>query len=111
MISPQQIETVQWVDTAIRIIGWPTVLGIVVWVVRKWDAGQRELKELHVNGRVAVETMNLVKAEVDTIKNNHLAHLQTGIEQLAGSNDKAVEVLQDIKAGIGILVDRTPRKG
>lgn len=109
MISPQQIETIQWIDTFIRIIGWPTALGVVVWVVRKWDAGQREFKDLHANTKMAAETVNLVKAEVDSIKNNHLAHLQLGIEKLADSNDKAVEVLQDIKTGIEVLVDRTPR--
>lgn len=97
------------IDQLIRIFGWPTLLGVLVWVVRKWDTGQRELKELGENTKLAVETVTIVKSEVETIKNNHLAHLQDGITQVAASNDKAVIVLQNIDAGIKILIDRTPR--
>lgn len=97
------------IDQLIRIFGWPTLLGVLVWVVRKWDTGQRELKELGENTKLAVETVTIVKGEVETIKNNHLAHLQDGITQVAASNDKAVVVLQNIDAGIKILIDRTPR--
>lgn len=109
MMAPSQYETLQWVDTIIRVIGWPSFLGAAVWAVRKWDAGQRDFQELHANTKLAAETVALVKTEVDTIKNNHLVHLQSGIETVAASNEKAVEILQDIKNGIGILVDRTPR--
>lgn len=97
------------IDQLIRMFGWPALLGTLVWVVRKWDTGQRELKELGANTKLAVETVNVVKSEVETIKNNHLAHLQDGITQVAVSNDKAVAVLQNIDAGIKILIDRTPR--
>ena len=43
------------------------------------------------------------------MKMNHLAHLQTGIEQVAKSNDTAVEILREIKTGITVLTDRFPR--
>lgn len=97
------------IDQLIRIVGWPTLAGGFIWAVRKWDAGQRDFQDLHESTKVAVATMAVVKSEVDTIKNNHLAHLQDGIGKLAASNDKAVEVLQQIDTGIKVLIDRTPR--
>src|SRR3981189_848994 len=92
------------VDTIIRIIGWPTMIGMIIWVVRKWDNGQREIKELGDNTRLAVQSIAIVKTEVDTIKTNHLAHLQEGITLVAASNERAVDLLQDIKGGINVLV-------
>jgi hypothetical protein len=105
MVSPQ-LETI---DTVVRIIGWPALLSGLVWVIRKWDAGQREFKDLHANTKLAADTVAQVKMEVDLIKSNHLAHLQDGITRLAGSNDRAVEILQKIDTGIQILADRDRR--
>ena len=97
------------VDQYIRLISWPTLLSMVVWVVRKWDKGQAGFAEMSANTKRAVETVSIVKQDVDIIKSNHLAHLQDGITQVAASNQKAVEVLYEIKSGIDVLVDRTPR--
>jgi len=96
-------------DQVIRMLGWPTLLGVLVWVVRKWDAGQRDLKAMGDNTKLAVVTVTSVQAEVEQIKTNHLAHLQEGITLVAASNDKAVTLLQNIDASIKILIDRTPR--
>lgn len=89
-------------DQLIRMFGWPALLGALVWTVRKWDKQQREWKDISENARTAAQGI----AEV---KGNHLVHLQDGITRLAGSNDQAVTILQDISKGIGILIDRTPR--
>jgi hypothetical protein len=97
------------VDLVIRMLGWPALLAGLVWVIRKWDAGEQNFKTLESNTRHVVETVTQVKADVATIKSNHLAHLQDGITKLTDSNDKAVDLLQDIKSGINVLVDRTPR--
>ena len=99
----------EFVDQLIRMLGWPTLLGMVIWVIRKWDAAQRDAQEIGTNTKLAVQKVSFVETELAAIKTNHLAHLQEGITRLAGSNDEAVVVLHDIKAGIGILVDRTPR--
>lgn len=96
-------------DQIIRMLGWPTLLGGLGWAIRKWDDGQRDFKELSENTRIAVAKVTTVETEVLAIKNNHLAHLQTGITSLSASNDKAVEVLQTISKDIAVLVDRTPR--
>lgn len=96
-------------DEIVRILGWPTLLGVLVWAIRTWDKGQRQFAEIGENTKTAVAGVAQVKAQVDTIQTNHLAHLQDGITRLADSNDKAVEVLHDIKTGIGILSDRFPR--
>lgn len=106
MVVPPQLELI---DTIIRMVGWPAFLGAAVWAIRKWDAGQREFRDLHANTKQAADTVLLVKQEVDIIKTNHLAHLQTGIDAVAKSNDQAVEILRKIDTGITVLADRFPR--
>ena len=96
-------------DEIIRILGWPTLLGVLVWAIRTWDKGQRQFTEIGENTKTAVTGVAQVKAQVDVIQTNHLAHLQDGITRLADSNDKAVEVLGEIKTGIAVLRDRFPR--
>jgi hypothetical protein len=93
---------IEVLDQWIRILGWPTLLGTLAWVIRKWDAGQRQFQEMDANTKS-------VKATVEVIQNNHLAHLQDGITRVAASNDDAVKVLQQIDTNIKILVDRFPR--
>ena len=107
MVSPQiPIDTF---DKVVRICGWPTLICILVWAVRKWDADHRVFSEIHENTKKAVEKVAVVEQEVETLKSNHLAHLQIGMDRLATSNDKAVEVLQEISTGITVLVDRGAR--
>jgi hypothetical protein len=96
-------------DQVVRVFGWPFLLGVIIWAVRTWDRGSREIKETGENAKVAVAQIANVKTQVDLITSNHLAHLQEGIGKLTESNDKAVEILHDIKGGIDLLVDRTPR--
>jgi hypothetical protein len=96
-------------DQLIRMFGWPALLGILVWAIRTYDKGARELKDIR---ETANETKRMVletHGGLVEIKTNHFVHLQDGITRLADSNDKAVEVLHDIKTGIGILSDRFPR--
>lgn len=98
-----------YLDELVRIIGWPTLICTVIWVVQKWDKGQREAKEISENAKAAADGVALVKTQMDTIITNHIVHLQTDIERLGTSNEKQVEVLQQINTSIKILVDRTPR--
>ena len=96
-------------DEIVRILGWPTLLGILVWAIRTWDKGQRQFTEISENTKTAVAGVTAVSAKVDVMQNNHLVHLQDGIIRLANSNDAAVEVLGEIKTGIAVLTDRFPR--
>ena len=89
------------VDEWIRVLGWPTLVGIGVWAIRAWDKHQRQMNSIYTNTKDT-------KAELDLIQTNHLVHLQSGIEAVAKSNDKAVDILQNISTGIAVLVDRTP---
>jgi hypothetical protein len=98
-ISHPNLEAV---DEVVRIVGWPATVSALVWAVRKWDAASLQWKS------VRMSTDETLKG-LQEIKTNHLAHLQTGIEQVAKSNDAAVAVLQDISTGISVLVDRTKR--
>jgi hypothetical protein len=93
---------VQILDAAIRIFSFPTLVGVLVWVVRTYDRGQAQLKEIDTNAKT-------INAKVDVIQTNHLAHLQTGIAKVAESNDKAVELLTQIDKSMTVLIDRFPR--
>lgn len=96
-------------DEVVRILGWPTLLCILVWAIRTWDKGQRQFKEIDGNTKTTIASVAQVKDLVTVMQTNHLAHLQTGIEAVAKSNDKAVEILQKIDTGITVLADRFPR--
>ena len=106
MVVYPQLE---FLDEIVRLLGWPALLAGLVWVIRKWDKGQREFKDIAENTKIAVQGVSEVKSQVAVIQNNHLAHLQAGITQVAASNDKAVDLLQNISSDIRVLVDRTPR--
>jgi hypothetical protein len=97
------------VDQLLRIFGWPALLTALAWTIRKWDKSQRQFQEIDKNTKVAVEAVAQVQDQVNRIETNHLVHLQEGITRVAASNDKAVEVLNEIRTGIEVLVDRTPR--
>jgi hypothetical protein len=100
---------IDFLDQIIRLLGWPALIGMGVWIIRKYDAGQQDFKALSAHTKIAAETVMCVKSELDTLKSNHLAHLAEGINALSVSNDKAVDVLQEINGGIKLLIDRTPR--
>jgi hypothetical protein len=97
------------IDQLIRVIGWPSLLGVLVWAIRTYDKGRAQFVQMDKNTQTAVDTVTEVKNLVTVMQTNHLAHLQTGIEQVAKSNDKAVEVLGRIDTNIQILADRMPR--
>ena len=96
-------------EQIIRMIGWPSLIGAVIWMIRKWDASQREFRDMCLNTKTTVQGIAEVAADVENLKSNHIAHLQQGIDRVASSNDKAVDVLQNIDSGIKLLIDRTPR--
>jgi hypothetical protein len=97
------------IDQMLRILGWPTLLSILVWGIRTYDKGQVEFKALQHNTLTAVNEVGEVKTMVSVMQNNHLAHLQAGIEEVAKSNDAAVVVLGRIDTNIQILADRDRR--
>ena len=98
-----------YVDQLLRLFSWPTLLGVLVWAIRTYDKGQRQFQEIDKNTQTAVASVEQVKTMVTVMQTNHLAHLQTGIEQVAKSNDEAVTVLGRIDTNIQILADRMPR--
>jgi GTP-sensing pleiotropic transcriptional regulator CodY len=106
MVAHPQLDLI---DELVRIFGWPALLGALVWLVRKWDKSQEEFKHVSANTTAAVSGIDIVKQRLDVLENNHLAHLQMGIDRVAISNDKAVEALTEMNTSIKILVDRTPR--
>jgi hypothetical protein len=91
------------------LVGWATLIGLV-WRFRGIIDDQLLVwKGIDSQTKEALTTVANVKEKVDVLQNTHLRNIQTGLETLGNSNEKAVEVLQDIKNGIGILVDRGTR--
>lgn len=96
-------------EQIVHIFGIPGILAGLIWLVRTYDKGARQLHEIREDTtetrRMAMET----QGGINTIQTNHLVHLQDGIGRLADSNDAAVVVLHEIKTGIAVLSDRLPR--
>ena len=91
------------------LIGWTALIGIA-WRLRGVVEEQVTLwKRIDAQTKEAVHEVATVKEKVDTLQTNHMAHMQGALEGIGRSNDKSVELLQDIKAGIGILTDRGTR--
>lgn len=86
----------------IHIVGIPGIIGAIVWMIRKNDNAQRQLHDIDNNTKLSVTTVAEVKAAVDVMQNNHLAHVQ---KELEGQTP----ILQNMDKNISILVDRTPR--
>lgn len=99
----------QVVHDVVESIGIPAVCATIAWAVRTYDRGQQELKSIMKNSEATAAKVLVVDQKLDTIKDNHLAHLQAGIESVAETNTEAVKVLSNIDKGIAILVDRGPR--
>jgi hypothetical protein len=100
---------VEAVHSVVEILGWPTLLATIVWVVRKWDKLTGELRSIDKRTQDNLVTTTVVKAAVETIRDNHLAHVEQGVKDLASSHDKTIEVLGSIDKNIALLVDRFPR--
>src|ERR1017187_849787 len=83
----------EFADVIIRLLGWPFLIGTLIWVVRTWDRGQQQLKELETNTRISAATITMVKDAVSLIQTNHLTHLQSGMEAVAASNEKTAAML------------------
>lgn len=83
-------------DSIVRIFGIPGILAGLVWLVRTYDKGARELKDIREDTtetrRMAMET----HGGVAEIKNNHLVHLEDEIKNqtpLLISMDKSLAVI------------------
>jgi hypothetical protein len=90
-------------EKLVRIIGWPALVGAVIWLVRTFDASNRKLTDIDKNSKSAFDTVVTVQAQVTTLETNHMKHMQDELE-------KQTEILGNVDRGIGILVDRTPRR-
>ena len=92
------------------LVGWATLLSMV-WRFRGViDDQLRVWKGIDEQTKQAVFTVSSVKEKVDLLQTTHLRNIETGLGQISSSNDKANDLLQDIKAGIGILADRGNRE-
>lgn len=91
MVDP--VSSIDVVEKLVHIFGIPSIVGTIVWLIRQYDAGRRELKDLHENTKLTVSSVAEVKLAVDTMQTNHLKHLEDGINSLGSQCTRQVELL------------------
>ncbi len=104
MVDP--VNSLDVVEKLVHIFGIPAIVGAIVWMMRKYDAGEKGWQEIRDNTKLSVATAAEVKLAVDTMQTNHLAHISEDIKSLHSSETKTIEVLTSIDKGIAVLVDR-----
>ena len=95
-----------YADELVRTFGVPALLGGLIWAIRTAVKGIAQFKEIDNNTKLAVSTTVAVKAAVETMQTNHVAHLQSGIDLLGKQGETQVTTLASIDKGISVLVDR-----
>jgi hypothetical protein len=100
------IGSIDVVEKLVHIFGIPAIVGVIVWLIRQYDATQRTFTALHENTKLAVARVAEVKSAVDVIQTNHLKHLEDSMISLAKSHADANSILVSIDKGIAVLVDR-----
>lgn len=94
----------------VHTVGIPALVGVIVWLVRTWDGGQRQLKDISDNAKQACVTTATTLASVELLKSNHMTHLAEDIKTVGTVQNETVRVLSSIDKNIGILVDRGQRE-
>ena len=89
-------------EKLIHIFGIPGVIGAIVWLARVYERGTQQLRDIDEGTKIAIKTTAEVKSAVDTIQNNHMAHLA---EELKGQTG----LLTSMDKNLAILADRLTR--
>ena len=104
------------IEQLVRIFGWPALLSGLWWAFREIQKLLVAFKTLQDNTTEAVTGVQVVQKDLQVLRDNHMAHLQTGIESVVRSNEEAVMVLKEIREDIressqntALLLDRIPR--
>ena len=85
-------------DKVVRVVSLPAIFGGIIWLVRTFDASQRQWKDIDTNSKAAAETVAIVQANVETLKNNHMAHMEVelrGHTVLLTNMDKNIAIMAD----------------
>lgn len=98
-----------YLDQIVRVFGMPSIVGAVVWGVQKYEKSNKAFQQLSLNSQTTVDEVAKVKAQVTLLQTNHMAHLQIDMTRVAVSSEKQVEVLNDIRKDLAVVLDRVPR--
>lgn len=103
MLDPASTTThLDTIEKIVHIFGIPAIFAGIVWVIRTFDAGARKLKDIDGNSKAAFDTAAVIKAQVDTLQNNHMAHMAVELRD-------QTTLLINMDKNIGIIADRSPR--
>lgn len=101
---------ITWLADHANLVGWPVVCSFVWKFKGGFDKYLNAIEEVKTQTAETNKATAEVKQTVDTIQNNHLAHLASDIKDVASQYDKHTELLASIDKGISVLVDRSARK-
>jgi hypothetical protein len=114
MIQHDDLHRLIWICGIIGTVGAAggVCYGAIRWMSAVYGKGcdlVKDIGRIHEVAIISDQTARQVadvKLAVDIIQTNHLAHLQSGIEEIARSNVNIEANTKDIRDGIIKLVDR-----
>ena len=107
------VQIFEYILDHIQVLGWAG-LGILAWKGRGYidrflagvELSDTRLQETQSTVSQALASVKEVKAGVDVIQTNHLAHVEKDLGTLSVKQDQANQILTSIDKSISILVDR-----
>jgi hypothetical protein len=103
-------SALDWVANHLQLVGWPALIGITWKFKGAFDKYFRSIDEVKAKATTTAQTAEQIKRNLDTVQNNHLAHLAQDIKEVGVQYDKHTELLTSIDRGIAVLVDRSSSK-
>jgi hypothetical protein len=104
MLAPTGGQIALWAADHMGLLGWPALLGLV-WKFRgtldEFFSFQKEM-EARIKSTELMATQ--VLGGVDTIKTNHLRHIEDNFKDLTVKQDKSHDVLVSIDKNIAVLL-------
>ena len=95
-----------WIADHLAIVGWPTLL-VLAWKTRgSFDEFKASCKMAGDKIESTETTALGIKADVDTMTTNHMAHMQKSMEDMTAKQDKTNEVLTSIDKGLTLELQR-----
>jgi len=103
-------SVLDWIANHLQLVGWPALLGITWKFKGAFDKYFNSVEEVRSKSATTAQVAEQIKRNLDTVQNNHLAHLAEDIKAVSTQYEKHTELLSSIDRGIAVLVDRSSSK-
>ena len=106
LVEPQSIQELR---DLVHIVGIPSICGLIVWLTKAYMNGTQTLKAIDTRSVAGETALAQLRSTVDTVKDNHLQHMQEAITGLCNNQTQIGLVLTSMDKTLGILADRSSR--